>query len=112
MLESNKLTTGQRTSAHRKAAAMCSTSQGPMVKPKNKDLIISLPGHWFLHVARFSGGAHSEGELLVGAWRGGHVHGIDLGVVEQLVELGVELRNSVSLGEVLRGVFRPALRWR
>lgn len=72
-------------------------------------VVTFIPGHWFLHVARFSSGAHSEGELLVGAGRGGHVHGIDVWVVEQLVELGVELRDAVSLGEVFRGAFRPPL---
>ena len=68
-----------------------------------------VPGHWFLHVAWLSSGAHPESELLVSAGRGGHVHGIDFRIFEQVVELGVELGDAVSLGEVLRGAFRPAL---
>lgn len=68
-----------------------------------------LPRHRFLHVARFSSRAHPESELLVSAGRGGHVHGIDVGVFEQVVELGVELGHAVPLGEVLSGAFSPAL---
>lgn len=70
------------------------------------------PGHRFLHVARFAGRAHPESELLVSAGRGSNVHGIDVWILEQVVELGVELRHAVSLGEVLRGAFRPALKIR
>ena len=68
-----------------------------------------VPGHGFLHVARLSSRAHSQGELLVSAGRGGHVHGIDFGIFEQIVELGVELGHAMPLGEVLRGVFRSTL---
>lgn len=78
---------------------------------RSSTVATNIPSHRFLHVARFSSRTHSQSELLVGAGRGGHVHGIDVGVFEQIVELGVEFGHAVSLGEVLRGAFRPAL-WR
>lgn len=103
-LRKNNTTSGSRASP-----CLTRTHQPTECRYTEVRRVDNTPGHWFLHVARLSSRAHSESELLVRAGRGGHVHSVDVGIFEQIVQLGVKLRDAVSLGEVLRGTFRPAL---
>lgn len=71
--------------------------------------VTAVPGHWFLHVARFPGRTDSEREFLVSPRGSRHVYGIQFWVFEKLIDVGVKPGNIVALGEVFGSILVATL---
>ena len=73
-------------------------------------LVSTVPGHWLFHVAWFPSRANSKGKVFVGSRGRRHVHSVHLWIFEKLLEVGVEPRNVVALGEVFGGFLITTLK--